>query len=204
LTYDGRTYDLVEIGGQCWFADNLATDQYSNGDPIPTGLDNATWSTTTSGAFAIHNNNPANDAAYGKIYNWFTTIDDRGLCPSGWHVPTDCEWMYLESSLGMLSSEQVLEGYRGTVEGGELKSTSTWIFPNTGATNESNFNGLPGGTRIDNGNFGLSGYFGNWWTSSSFGPNISCSRSLAYDNSGVFRSPTQNKQNGFSIRCIKN
>ncbi len=99
LTYDGRTYDLVEIGGQCWFADNLATDQYRNGDPIPTGLDNATWSSTNGGAYAIYNDNSANDVTYGKLYNWFTVADDRGVCPAGWHVPSDCEWMYLEGSL---------------------------------------------------------------------------------------------------------
>lgn len=65
LTYDGRTYDLVEIGGQCWFADNLATDQYRNGDLIPTGLDNASWSSSTSGAYSIMLNNISNDATYG-------------------------------------------------------------------------------------------------------------------------------------------
>ncbi len=145
LTYDGRTYDLVEIGGQCWFAENLATDQYRNGDLIPTGLDNVTWQNTTSGAYAIYNNNLANDLIYGKLYNWYTTVDARGLCPTGWHVPSDCEWMYLEGSLGMSITDQQSIGWRGNNStAGSMKSTEYWSSPNIGANNSSGFNALVG------------------------------------------------------------
>ena len=78
LLYYDRYYSLTEIGGQCWFAENLATDKYSNGDVIPTGLTNTEWTNTTSGAYAIYDNNPVNDAIYGKLYNWYTTVDTRG------------------------------------------------------------------------------------------------------------------------------
>jgi hypothetical protein len=101
INYDGRVYDLVEIGGQCWFAENLATDQYRNGDAIPTGLTNSAWQNTSSGAYAIYNSDANNDLIYGKLYNFYAVSDPRGLCPVGWHVPTYCEWMYLEGSLGM-------------------------------------------------------------------------------------------------------
>jgi len=56
------------------------------------------------------------------LYNWYTTVDTRGLCPIGWHVPTDCEWMYLEGSLGMTVANQETVGYRGNNEGGALKA----------------------------------------------------------------------------------
>jgi uncharacterized protein (TIGR02145 family) len=205
LTYDGRTYDLVEIGGQCWFADNLASDQYRNGDPIPTGLDNTTWQNTTTGAYAIYNNDPANDVTYGKLYNWYTTVDTRGLCPTGWHVPTDCEWMYLEGSLGMSIQQQELANvWRGTNEGGAMKTITNWISPNVGATDNSGLSVLPGGFRYDYGNYAALGTGGLLWTSSVFNSNSAWNRNLDGANSLVLRDNTgDRKHHGFSIRCLK-
>ncbi|MEN9333014.1 MAG: hypothetical protein RLY35_194 [Bacteroidota bacterium] len=202
LTYDGRTYDLVEIGGQCWFADNLATDQYRNGDPIPTGLDNTTWQNTTAGAYAIYNNDPANDVIYGKLYNWYTTVDSRGLCPTGWHVPTDCEWMYLESSLGMSVADQETGGFRGTNEGGVLKATTNWNSPNTGATNSSGFNALPGGYRYGYGTYYGIGNNGYWWSSTEDDSYYAWYRGLSYSSSLVGRY-SNFKHYGCSVRCIR-
>lgn len=204
LSYDGRTYDLVEIGGQCWFADNLATDQYRNGDPIPTGLDNTTWQNTTAGAYAIYNNDIANDATYGKLYNWYTTVDSRGLCPTGWHVPTDCEWMYMEGSLGMSVTDQETAGWRGTNEGGALKSTTGWTSPNTGATNSSGFTAFPGGYRTSDGSaYSNIGYFGYWWSSTEAGSFYAWGRGLYNVKSNVVRYDTSAKRSGLSVRCIK-
>jgi uncharacterized protein (TIGR02145 family) len=209
LTYDGRTYDLVEIGGQCWFADNLATDQYRNGDAIPTGLDNTTWQNTTTGAYAIYNDDPANDVSYGKLYNWYTTVDTRGLCPTGWHVPTDCEWMYLENSLGMPVSDQEAWGFRGTTEGGALKATTNWNSPNTGATNSSGFSALPGGSRNligpynDVGTYDYIGVSGIWWSSTEDDSNFVWYRILDYDDSKVFRDTSNVKPYGFNVRCVR-
>jgi uncharacterized protein (TIGR02145 family) len=203
LTYDGRTYDLVEIGGQCWFADNLATDQYRNGDPIPTGLDNSTWQNTTSGAYAIYNNDPANDVTYGKLYNWYTTVDTRGLCPTGWHVPTDCEWMYLEGSLGMSVYFQESSGWRGTIEGGNLKAIELWESPNTGGDNVSQFNSLPGGYINIQGVFDdLVGHCNFWTSSGLLNAPSHYYRWLATNESRIFRIESLNN-NGFSIRCLK-
>jgi uncharacterized protein (TIGR02145 family) len=203
LTYDGRTYDLVEIGGQCWFADNLATDQYRNGDPIPTGLDNATWSTTTSGAYSIYNNDPMNDSIYGKLYNWYTTVDTRSLCPTGWHVPSDCEWMYLEGSLGMSVADQETSfDYRGISEGGALKATFNWNSPNSGASNNSGFTALPGGAR-DEWDYGSIGYWGMWWCETELESNLAWSRLLSHQETFVSRLYSA-KQIGHSVRCLKN
>jgi uncharacterized protein (TIGR02145 family) len=202
LTYDGRTYDLAEIGGQCWFADNLATDQYRNGDPIPTGLDNATWQNTNSGAYAIYNNDLANDVTYGKLYNWYTTVDSRGLCPTGWHVPTDCEWMYMEGSLGMSVMDQETFGFRGTTEGGALKATTNWASPNSGATNSSGFTGFPGGSRDYDGSYGGVGGYGYWWSSTEYGSGSAWYRRLLYGDSLVLRY-NLNKPHGFSVRCVR-
>jgi uncharacterized protein (TIGR02145 family) len=202
LTYDGRTYDLVEIGGQCWFADNLATDQYRNGDPIPTGLDNATWQNTTAGSFTIYNNDLANDVTYGKLYNWYTTVDSRGLCPTGWHVPTDCEWMYLEGSLGMSVTDQETVGWRGTNEGGAMKATTNWTSPNTGATNSSGFTAFPGGFLSPNGTSYDINNLGYFWISTDSDADLAWYRFLNFDNSIAYRS-YHSKRFGFSVRCVR-
>ncbi|MEY4330720.1 MAG: hypothetical protein RL609_1468 [Bacteroidota bacterium] len=208
LTYDGRTYSLVEIGGQCWFADNLATDQYLNGDPITTGLSNTSWQNTTAGAFAIYNNDLVNDAAYGKLYNWYTTVDSRGLCPTGWHVPTDCEWMYLERSIGMLSAEEqqtsgVNRGVIGNI-GGALKSLNYWSSPNTGATNSSNLNILPGGIRGESGFYIYLGTEAHIWTSTPIvNSSQGTARLLRSNGSYIYRTSLPNAR-GMSVRCVKN
>ena len=106
---DGHTYDVVEIGDQCWFAENLRTTVYSNGNLILNGLDGGDWLAITVGATAVYGDaiidgcqsySPDIDAcdeaqslaAYGRLYNWHAVDDARGLCPAGWHVPTDWEW----------------------------------------------------------------------------------------------------------------
>jgi uncharacterized protein (TIGR02145 family) len=201
LTYDGRTYDLVEIGGQCWFADNLATDQYRNGDLIPTGLDTSIWNTTENGAFSFFVNDPANDVTYGKLYNWYTTADSRGLCPSGWHVPTDCEWMYLEGSLGMSTDNQQVTGWRGYDEGAILKSTNHWLF-NIGAINTYGFSALPGGYYTGYAAFFAVGREGFWWSTSAYDADKSWLRALEFSLSSVYRI-NDDKNFGASVRCLR-
>lgn len=138
VTFDGYDYDLVAIGGQCWFAENLRTEHYTNGDLIPANLTDSEWNSTTSGAVAVYgegsgcdNWSPDGDACdpawslneYGRLYNWFAVDDDRGLCPTGWHVPTDGEWMTLEMELGMSESQANSIGWRGTDQGSQMKTT---------------------------------------------------------------------------------
>lgn len=132
VTFDGYEYDLVEIGDQCWFAENLRTQHYANGDAIPANLTDSEWGSTTGGAVAVNgedagcfNYSPDGDACdpdwslneYGRLYNWYAVDDERGLCPSGWHVPTDGEWMTLEMELGMSASDANSTGSRGTDQG---------------------------------------------------------------------------------------
>ena len=204
LTYDGLTYDLVQIGGQCWFADNLATDQYRNGDLIPSGLTNTNWSNTSSGAFHIYANSSANDATYGKLYNWFAVTDTRGLCPTGWHVPSDCEWMYLENALGINVSDQVLfdTWVRGTDQGGRLKSTTLWDAPNLSANNNTGFSALGGGYRWTNGSGGFLNSLGYWWTSTSPTSANAWYRVLGA-NYATMNRISGAKRAGFSVRCVR-
>ena len=206
LTYNGYTYDLVEIGGQCWFAENLQTTKYSDGSPIDyPGTNNTTWLNNTTGAYAWYDNDSSTYAPdYGALYNCYSVDNAAGLCPTGWHVPTDCEWMYLEDTLGMSTADQEGTGLRGTDEGGKLKETGTthWASPNTGATNSSGFTGLPGGSRANSGTFYFIGYYGFWWSSTEDATSTAWYRDLNYSLGIVYRSSNY-KEVGFSVRCLR-
>jgi len=200
MDIDGNVYATEQIGSQCWTSENLKVERYRNGDNIPTGLSDSAWSSTTNGAFAVFDNVAANKATYGLLYNWRTTADPRGLCPTGWHVPTDTEWTQLTDYLGGES-----------VAGGKMKTTGTlsagtglWLSPNWAATNISGFSGLPSGYRDLFGNFlglGLSSY---WWSSTE-DASISVFalfRLLRYDNGNVLRG-SNFKEDGNSVRCLQ-
>jgi uncharacterized protein (TIGR02145 family) len=192
---DGNVYSTVQIGNQCWTQSNLKVSKYRNGDIISTGLSSTAWLNTASGAYAIYNNDPVNNGLYGKLYNHYAVMDARGLCPTGWYVPTDGEWTSLETTLGGSS-----------VAGGALKSTATqptpggWNSPNMGATNSSGFTAGPGGVRGNDGSFHNVGDGGVWWSSSLFS-NTAWTRHLDATY-GTIRRLYNNKSNGFSVRCI--
>lgn len=202
LEYQGITYSLVEIGGQCWFADNLATSQYRDGSNIPNLSTNATWVATTNGAYCTYANLASNNDLYGKLYNWFAVNDSRGVCPVGWHVPSDCDWMFLENSIGLPVASQTLTGGRGTTQGGKLKSTALWLAPNTSAVDEFNFSALPGGYRNQSGSFRVVTTGAYFWTSSAASISTAHFRSLLNTSGSIFRSSAENVM-GMSIRCVK-
>jgi len=189
---DGNIYPVVEIGNQCWTKENLKTTKYADGSVIPIITSDSLWQDLTAGAWANYDNSPVNDAIYGKLYNWYTVADSRNVCPAGWHVPTDAEWTILTDFLG---GEEIA--------GGKMKTTTGWQSLNTGATNESGFSGLPGGSRYPNtGTFSFVGYFGSWWSSSEYDADTAWYRSLYYANGNAFRS-FDYKQSGFSVRCLR-
>ncbi|MBI1191900.1 MAG: hypothetical protein GC205_01815 [Bacteroidetes bacterium] len=195
---EGNVYATVSIGGQCWMADNLRTTQYRDGDAIPTGLSDAAWSSTAAGAMTVYNNDPVNVAQYGRLYNAFSIADARGICPVGWHVPTDAEWTVLTDGLG----GEAIAGNSMKVPGNIALGTGPWIAQNLGATNASGFGGLPGGYRGAPGDYQWLQFFGYWWTST---PNTTLTwfyRGLDYDKESVTRS-VGNDNNGFSVRCLK-
>ena len=190
ITYAGVDYSTVQIGDQCWFAENLRTTTYLNGDAIPQNLSDADWSSTTSGAISFYQNLVTNQVAYGGLYNWYAVDDARGLCPSGWHVPTDGEWTVMTDFLGGES-----------VAGGQMKKTYGWNNGGNG-TNSSGFSGLPGGYRsYVNGNFELAGFVGYWWSSSPNGSNA-WGRNLTDVDEYVVRFDFD-QRDGLSVRCVR-
>jgi uncharacterized protein (TIGR02145 family) len=193
---DEKIYPSVIICTQKWMDRNLDVTTYRNGDPIAYVTDSAAWAALTTGAWCYYNNDPSTNATYGKLYNWYAVNDSRGLAPTGWHVPSDAEWTTLETCLGGTS-----------VAGGKMKvtGTSTWLKPNSGATNTSGFAGLPGGNRFAYGEFGFVGVYATWWSAtefSTFGATGAWSRFVNYADGGVERDAYV-KQRGFSVRCLR-
>ena len=200
-TMEGYDYDVVQIGSQCWFSENLRTTIYADGSGVPEVTDNLTWTSWNSGARCDYNNDASNVATYGRLYNWHAVDDARGLCPSGWHVPTDEEWMVLEMELGMSESEANSTGFRGTDEGTQLKSTSGWLLGGNG-TDDFGFSALPGGNRSNNfGAFGDAGYYGFWWSSSPYGGNA-WFRYLDANVPDIHRDDSL-PRSGFSVLCLR-
>ena len=196
VTYYGTEYRTVKIGGQWWFVDNLATrhDRFINIPNIPIAYieDPTAWASTTSPAYCYPDNDLNNDGTYGKLYNWYA-VEGDSLCPTGWHIPTDAEWTALTNYLGGVD-----------VAGGKMKETgfTHWITPNTGATNESGFTGLPAGIRHLNGTYSDFGYTGAWWSITPSTISEAWRRSLNYMDDNTLRL-ANDKNVGFSVRCVK-
>lgn len=197
---DGNIYKTIQIGTQTWMAENLKTTSYNDGSNIPNVTGDIEWMDLTTGAYCWYNNQETTyKNTYGALYNWYS-VNTGKLCPTGWHVPSKEEWM-------------ILATYLGGVEfaGGKLKESGTthWQSPNTGATNTTRFNALPGGLRDISSDFG--GWFGwigtngMWWSSN---PGVEpTDHSLRLDsNSGKFSFVPYwiYYNSGLSVRCLMN
>ncbi|TSA25602.1 MAG: T9SS C-terminal target domain-containing protein [Bacteroidetes bacterium] len=193
---DGNNYTIVEIGVQTWMAENLNVGVRIN------GIQNQ----TNNGIIEkyCHSDDVNNCTTYGGLYQWdemmqyVTTQGAKGICPDGWHLPSDAEWTTLTDYLG-----------GELVAGGKMKSTGTmqagtglWNTPNAGATNSSGFTGLPGGYRDIYGAFYYLGNNGLFWSSSQFDVTYTWFRDLYCYNPSVHRDYTY-KADGYSARCLQ-
>ena len=202
---DGNTYNTVIIGTQVWMAEDLKVTHYPNGDTIPHVTSNLFWhllsDNNTDDAYCFYNNDNSTD--YGALYTYAAAIGDnwardnttnQGVCPDGWHLPSDAEWITLTDYLG-----------GEDVAGGKMKEIGTthWYVPNTGATNESGFTALPGGDRRrDTGNFDYLGINSYFWSAAG-GSAFIWVRTLRYGGSDVSCGYSTNKSFGFSVRCLR-
>ena len=195
---DGKTYKTVKIGAQIWMAENLAylpsVSPPSNGsrtDPVY-------YVSGYSGTSVSEAKATDNYTTYGVLYNWPAA---KTACPTGWHLSSDEEWKTLEMYLGMSQSEADAEFDRGTDEGKKLKSTSGWNYGSNG-TDEVGFSALPGGYRYYDGNFGLLGDAGYWWTSTAASSVFEWTRAVFDDDDQVNRG-RYHPHIGFSVRCVR-
>jgi len=218
--YDGNTYRTVMIGNQWWMARNLETTHYANGSEIPRVESKAVWEALDSedSAYCYYNNNSSQEVfTYGALYTWAAALNgaessDRipsgiqGVCPDGWHVPSDGEWKELESFLGMDQTEVDTTGARGIDLGSKLAiSANLWtdgLLESNPLFGTSGFMALPGGGRRYDGTFGHLGDNANFWSATerdtvkAWGRHIYSIYTTVHRYSNV-------KSDGFSVRCVK-
>ena len=199
LEYQGYDYETVQIGEQCWFAENLRSENYENGDAILSNLSDSEWQSTTSGAVAVYDEDPSNVETYGRLYNWYAVNDTRGMCPGGWHVPFDLDWIAMEVSLGMDLEDANATGWRGTNQGAQLKATSGWLDGGNGS-NVSGFSAMPGGNRDYWGAYYHAGTTATFWTG-TIDQSASWVRRIELDER--INRYTSSHPNGWSVRCIQ-
>jgi len=191
---DGNKYKTILIGSQCWMQENLNVSKYNNGTVIPEVLSSSSWFSLKSGGMVYYNNLSGENFVNSRLYNWYSIDNKRGICPKGWDVPTNSDWDLLISSLG------------GDLHAGgkmKCKGTAYWMSPNLGATNESNFNGLPGGNRNEFGDFNNLGVSAFWWSANDYDFNNAWFYNINF-NFGNIKKINYNKNFGYSVRCIKN
>ena len=201
---DKQSYSTVQIGTQCWMAENLNIGTMVNGSVSQT--DNSTIEKYCSADLT------SNCDTYGGLYQWNemmqydSTEGIQGICPSGWHLPTDAEYKTLEMYLGMTSSDANNTGSRGTNEGSKLAgNASLWTNGNLDSNTDfgtSGFTGLPGGDRSTNGSFGYLAHVTYFWSSSENGSD-GWFRHLSYNSARVDRNYIDQAY-GFSVRCVRN
>ena len=213
VTFDGYTYSTIILGnGQEWMAENLRTTKYANGDTIPNVDTISTWLNLSTGAWCYYNNDSSYENPYGKLYNWYAITDARNVCPTGWHVPNDADWLHLIASLDPCFTNPLAGGVQSYIAGGKMKSTGIqyWLSPNTNATNITGLSGLPGGGLGASNVFSGLGTWGGWWSSSTAtSAHYGIFRSLKNSDGSLYLSNgvglyLSNSTWGESVRCVKN
>lgn len=201
---DGNVYKTVTIANQTWMAENLRYD-------VP-GVYTYHNSSTDNATDTLNLNNPCK--SYGRLYDWKTLMNGdtsssgnpstaQGICPSGWHLPSEAEWKELEKVLGMSQVVVDVWGWRGTDEGTKMKSIVGWKNNGNGS-NASGFSAFPAGYYSSGtGSFGpLDNYLG-FWSSTGYSAGRAWSRDLSNGNVTMYRG-TSGKINGSSCRCLEN
>jgi uncharacterized protein (TIGR02145 family) len=201
---DGSLYETVQIGDQCWMAENLNIGLKINGaqDQLQNGIIEK----------YCYGDQDENCILYGGLYQWDEVMQYTeepgaiGICPSGWHIPTDDEWKILEgttdSQYPLGDPEWDLTSWRGYDAGNRLKSSSNWYNSGNGS-NIFGFNGLPAGSRYPEGIFNSLGFDGTYWTSNVTNEELVWRRKLYYNENGVDRHNSLPKTFGRSVRCLK-
>ena len=214
--YDGNVYQTVQIGNQCWMKENLRTTHYANGTNIALGS-----STSTTTAYRYYpGNNSTNVTTYGYLYNWAAVMNDagssafnpsgvQGICPNGWHVPSDAEWTQLTDYVGSQSaylcgndSSYITKALVATI-GWNISMVTCAAGNNLNVNNVTGFSALPAGYYHYNGNYSSFSNIADFWSSTENVEDksfyINFHYNFAYINRDNF-----SKSGGFSVRCLRN
>lgn len=191
---DGNFYHTIIIGAQKWMVENLKVIHYNDGTIIPLVLDEDEWSLLTEGAYCVtEKNSKSYKNTFGVLYNFYAVVDDRKLCPDGWHVPTASDWKILIDYLGGVK-----------IAGEQMKDidSNLWKVSIKNASNNIGFSAIPAGGRGRLGGVGEIGYYATWWSSTPEDSIYAWHWGLYPDKNNIRFNPGH-KASGFSVRCIK-
>ena len=219
---EGNVYPIVTIGYQSWMAENMRVTKYANGHSIPHETNNENWAyfnqTTKAYCFNTDDHWPP-DSSYGALYTWAAAVGydpdesdshTQGICPDGWHIPTDEEWKTLEKEYSMSQTDADKTGFRDLHHHiGSLLSgpNSAWYdshLENNESFGFSGFRAEGAGFRSHNDGV-LKPMYVNayWWSATESNPYMGWARNISTRNTKINRLDYQ-KSNGFSVRCLKN
>jgi len=188
---DGNKYQVVKLGNQIWTTSNLRTTRYANGEPIQQLFKNYQWIDAFQGGYCYYDNDYSLSMRYGNLYNWRAVSDPRGLCPKGWKIPSEMDYIELDRFL-----------YAQGLNSGVVKGFDFWNSPNLVAQNHGGLNILPGGKRwFNSGKFRFAGDGAYFWTSTPHNNNQAKYRSYTFDRTGGSIGEYY-INDGFSCRCI--
>lgn len=201
---DNNAYSTIQIGDQCWFAENLKTTKLIDGTDIALVTNTTDWNSINSPAYCWYNDNAVNSDTYGALYNWYT-VETEQLCPEGWRVASDGDYIELEINLGISQGELEEYGWRGTNEGSKMAGEHE-LWTNGKLKNDdffaySGFNAVPGGNR---GSFQYTDISTNayFWTSTESVDGNAWYRRLNFNTEKLGRQYS-NIKNAYSVRCVK-
>lgn len=194
-------YDGVVIGTQIWMLKNLSVSTFRDGVSINNLTSSTSWKYTTNPARCYYNNDSANDAVYGQLYNWYA-VAMGNLSPEGWHVASVSEWQALVSYLAS-KSKYCCNG-NNTYLAKSIASNDLWatygitcgVGNDLSANNKTGFTGKPSGYRSSTGGFNNLTYNAYWWSSGT-----KCSI-IGYIDTGVFTDISTYARSGYAVRCI--
>jgi uncharacterized protein (TIGR02145 family) len=191
--FEGNKYKTVIVGTQVWMAENLKATRLNDGTEINLVPENDAWVKQTTPAYSWYfNDKKENQNKFGALYNW-SAINSGKLCPAGWRIPAESDWLDLAFSLNGMDRA-----------GGKMKEIGSvnWKSPNTDATNESGFSALPGGYRSIEGVYNYAGIAGYWWSSTKGIDESIIIWYLRYKSGSLYKTMSE-KYCGFSVRCLK-
>lgn len=224
---DGNKYSVVKIGTQIWMAENLRTTRYADGTPISLVTDDNQWSDLLDSdkAYCYFDNDISKKTIYGALYTWAAAMNGaassanipsgiQGVCPTGWHLPSNGEWVIMQNYLADNGYN-----YDGTIGGGGAKIAKSLIIPSNWAhstevgavgnsdypeyINKSGFSAVPGGFRYYYGE-SVNLQVGTYWWGASESVNLEAnSWCITYNASSLRGGWIRWKTEGFSVRCIK-
>ena len=187
---EGNQYPTKVIGALEWTTENLKSTRFRNGEPIPVVRARPAWASANAAARIAPDSAESRVALLGYLYNWHAVNDPRGICPTGWRVPTHDEWSAVTQFLG------------GEKTAGTALKTSTGWTPGFPGNNASGFNGRPAGFRAADGSFGGIGGYGYWWSATASNINGAWGRFVDYNQEGIFMMDGF-KKSAFSVRCVR-